>query len=49
MMDYEETVLGTEPFEARFTFTAESDAISLTVDDEFDVVDASKQGAPGTS
>ncbi|WP_440008638.1 ArsR/SmtB family transcription factor [Halomicrococcus sp. SG-WS-1] len=49
MMDYEESVLDTDPFEARFTFTAESDAISLTVDDEFDVVDVSKHGAPDTT
>ena len=45
VMDYEESVLGTDPFEAQFTFTAESDAITLTVDDEFDVVDVSKHAA----
>ncbi|WP_435175179.1 winged helix-turn-helix domain-containing protein [Halorussus sp. AFM4] len=39
VMDYEETVLAGEPFEARFTFTAGGEAISLTVDDEFEVVD----------
>jgi len=42
MVDYEETVLETDPFEARFTFAAENDAITLTVDDEFDVVDVSR-------
>jgi hypothetical protein len=36
---YEEEVLSTDPFEARFTFTVDSDAITLTVDDDLVVVD----------
>jgi DNA-binding transcriptional ArsR family regulator len=45
VMDYEEELLGIDPFEARFTFGADADAIALTVDEEFDVVDVSRPGA----
>jgi hypothetical protein len=45
VMDYEESVRSTDPFEAAFTFTADGDAITLTVDDEFDVVDVSHHDA----
>lgn len=37
---YDEEVISTDPFEARFTFTVDSDAIVLTVDDDLAVVDA---------
>lgn len=38
----EETVLSADPFEARFTFTADGESISLTVDG-FSVVDVSRR------
>jgi len=56
-MDYEETVVSREPFEARFTFTVDGDAITLTVGDDLSVVDVSEgrarpnralTGPPGT-
>lgn len=37
--DFEEEVLGTDPLRARYTFTVDRDAISLTIDEELDVVD----------
>ncbi|WP_137285454.1 winged helix-turn-helix domain-containing protein [Halorussus salinisoli] len=40
--DYDEDVLSVEPFEARFTFTIDDDALTLTVDDNLDVVDVTK-------
>jgi len=40
LLDYDEVLLGTDPFEARVTFTAGDDAIALTVDGAGDVVDA---------
>lgn len=36
--DYEEEVRSTEPFEARFTFAADGDSITLTVDGDLNVV-----------
>lgn len=41
--DYEEEVVSVDPFEARFTFTADGDSITLTVDDDLEVVDAIQQ------
>jgi hypothetical protein len=41
--NYEEEVLGTEPFEARFTFSIEDDALTLSVDDNLDVVAATER------
>lgn len=41
----EETVLSTDPFEAKFTFTADGDALALTVDDDLAVVDVSRHVA----
>jgi len=46
MSALEETVLSTEPFEARFTFTVDGDSLTLTVDDDLSVVDVSRGGAP---
>jgi DNA-binding transcriptional ArsR family regulator len=37
--EYEEDVRSTDPFEGRFTFAIEGDSISLTVDEDLDVVD----------
>lgn len=41
--DYGEEILSVDPFEARFTFTIEGDSITLTVDDELEVVEATRQ------
>ncbi|AUV82644.1 hypothetical protein C2R22_14170 [Salinigranum rubrum] len=41
-MDYEEEVCSREPFEARFTFSADGDTLSLTVDDDLQVVDVER-------
>jgi hypothetical protein len=41
-MDYEEEVYSREPFEARFTFSADGDTLSLTVGDDLQVVDVSR-------
>lgn len=40
---YDEEVIDTDPFEARFTFTIDDDALTLTVDEEFTVVDVYRQ------
>jgi len=38
--EYEEEVVSTDPFEGRFTFTVDGDSITLTVDDDLDVIGA---------
>jgi len=45
MMDYEERILGTGPFEAAFTFTADGDSITFSVDDDLSVVDVAREDA----
>jgi hypothetical protein len=40
--EYEEEVLSTDPFEGRFTFTIDGDALTLTVDEELTVVEATR-------
>jgi len=45
VLDYDEEVLATDPFEAAFTFTADGDALTLTVDDDLAVVDATEHAA----
>ncbi len=42
MMEYEEEVVSETPFAARFTFTADGDSLTLAVDDELSVVDATR-------
>lgn len=39
---YEEEVVSTDPLEARLTFTVGDETLTVTVDDEFDVVDATR-------
>jgi DNA-binding transcriptional ArsR family regulator len=39
----EETVLSADPFEARFTFTADGEALTLTVDDALNVVEVARE------
>lgn len=43
MSALDETIHSTDPFEARFTFTADDESISLTVDDDLSVVDVSRR------
>lgn len=43
-MDYDEEVVSTDPFEARFTFRADGDALTLTVGDDRSVTDVSRGG-----
>jgi hypothetical protein len=38
----DETMLSTEPFEARYTYTIDDDVLSLTVDDDLSVVDVTR-------
>lgn len=42
MIEYEEDVLSLEPFEARFTWTIDSETLTLTVTDELEVVNAER-------
>jgi hypothetical protein len=44
LMDYEEEIRSVDPFEGRFTFTADGDAITLTVDDDLAVPDVARDG-----
>lgn len=37
LVEYEEEVLGTDPFEARYTFSIEDESLRLTVDDDLQV------------
>lgn len=39
---YEEEILSVDPFEARFKFTIEGDAITFTINDELTVIDATR-------
>lgn len=43
---FDETVLSDDPFRARFTFTADDEALSLTVDDDLSVVDVTRNMTP---
>jgi hypothetical protein len=42
LMDYDEELLSTDPFEARFTLTLEGDVLAVTVDDDLNVVEVSR-------
>lgn len=43
---YDETLLSTEPFRARFSFTIAGEALTLTVDEDFSVVSAAMDRSP---
>lgn len=43
--NYDEEVLSTDPYEARFTFVTGDEALTLTVDDDLSVVDATRRSA----
>jgi hypothetical protein len=47
-MNYDEEVCSVDPFEARFTFTAGDEALTLTVDDDLSVVDATRRASSET-
>jgi len=42
--DYEEELLSRDPFRARFTFDVDGDTLTLTVDDDLEVVEAVRSG-----
>lgn len=46
---FDEEVIATDPFEARFTFTADGESITLTVDDTLSVVDVIRGPVSGDS
>lgn len=43
LANYEEEVLSTDPFEAAFTFTADGEALTLTVGDDLSVIDVTRE------
>ena len=43
--NYDEEIISTDPFEARFTFTVDEDSLTLTVDDDLTVVDSTSHRA----
>ncbi|WP_336135452.1 winged helix-turn-helix domain-containing protein [Natronomonas amylolytica] len=43
LLDYDEEVLSVDPFEARFTLSANDETLTVTVDDELSVVDATRE------
>jgi hypothetical protein len=45
VMDYEETVVDTAPLDARLTFTLDGGRLTLTVDEDLSVVEATRSGA----
>lgn len=49
LSEYEETVLSVDPFEARFTFTADDETLTLTVDDDLSVVAVKRDHATETN
>ena len=49
ILDYDEEVLSFDPFEARFTFTVDGEALTLTVDDDLSVVEVDGGQAPGSA
>ena len=42
LLGYDEELLSLEPLQARFTFDVDEDELSITVDDELNVVDVSR-------
>lgn len=47
--EYEEAVSRADPFEARFTFTVDGDSITLTVDEQLEVIDIQERRATDTA
>ncbi len=43
VLDYDETVVSTDPFEGRFRFSLDGESITLTVDDDLEVTDTRRQ------
>jgi hypothetical protein len=48
-MNYTEEVRSVDPFDARFTFTANGETLTLTVDDDLSVVDATRRTTSGAT
>jgi len=48
-MNYDEEVRSTDPFEGRFTFTANGEALTLAVDDDLSVVEATGRATSETA
>lgn len=46
--EYEEDIRSTDPFEAQFTFTIDGDSLTLTVDEDLSVVDATERSISET-
>lgn len=46
LLNYDEEILSTEPFAARFTFSVDGDELALTVDDDLSVVEVTARTAP---
>lgn len=46
MKDADEEILSTDPFKARFTFIIDDDTLSLTLDDDLSVVNATNSSTP---
>jgi len=49
LTEFDEEVLSIDPFEARFTFTADGESITLTVDEDLSVVDVIRARLSGTT
>lgn len=45
VMEYDEEILATDPFEGRFTFTIDDDTLTLTVNEDLEVVDTARDTA----
>jgi hypothetical protein len=43
LMDYDEDLRAMDPFEARFSFSVDGDSLTLTVDDDLTVIDATRR------
>lgn len=48
-MNYDEEVRSVDPFEARFTFAVDDETLTLTVDDDLSVIDATRGTTSGTA
>ncbi|MDY6764389.1 MAG: helix-turn-helix domain-containing protein [Halobacteria archaeon] len=46
---YEEELLSTDPFKARFMFSIDGDTLNLTIDEDLNVVDVSRHDASGSA
>ena len=47
LSSFDETILSTDPFEARFAFNIDGDTLAVTVDDDLSVVEVTRHGSGG--